>query len=154
MSSIPAVEAPRICSRINNRISSTHFRSQRKTPETQYGRRLRKRLAMRLARSPRFETLPELWISQTTSTGFPVLWVQDPLLHQVTDCLQTDYCDVLSAKLQDLSTRTCQCQCIDDARPRSKRSRMPGTRNRNSGPEFGEYAAFAKTALARNHEGK
>lgn len=94
------------------------------TPETQYGRRLRNRLAMRLARSPRFETLPGLWISQTTSTGFPVLWVQDPLLHQVTDCLQTGYCDVLSAKLQDLSTRTCQCQCTD-ARPRSKRSRMP-----------------------------
>lgn len=64
---------------------------------------------MRLARSPRFETLPGLWISQTTSTGFPVLWAQDPLLHQVTDSLQTGYCDVLSAKLQDLSTRTCQC---------------------------------------------
>lgn len=108
---------------------------------------------MRLARSPRFETLPGLWISQTMSTGFPVLWAQDPLLHQVTDSLQTGYCDVLSAKLQDLSTRTCQCQCTD-ARPRSKRSRMPGTRNRNSGLEFGEYAAFAKTALARDYEGK
>ena len=29
-----------------------------------------------------------------------------------------------------------------------------GTRSKNSGSECAEYAAFAKTALARNHEGK